>query len=224
MLDALPVVLVHGFGSSFSGGWVRNGWTDLLDEAGRPIIGVDMLGHGQGEHPHDDLAYHEVDDRVADAYAEHPIVDAIGFSAGAGVLLRLAARSPERFRRLVLLGVGDSLFQPRSPTAISVFTSSEPANDPHTVIFRRLLDSPDNDREALLAFLNRPIEPIDEQQVASVSCPVLVIIGDRDPSGPADRLIAALPQAQCMVVAGMDHFATPSDYRVIDNALTFLNV
>jgi pimeloyl-ACP methyl ester carboxylesterase len=219
---APPVVLVHGFGSSFSNGWERHGWTDLLIEAGRPVIGVDMLGHGLSERPHDALAYGDVDDRVAGAFAEHPIVDAIGFSAGAGVLLRLAARTPERFRRLVLLGVGDSLFRPPTGDVLSALEGPASTDDPHTVIFRRLLNSPDNDRQALLAFLGRPSSPVSEALLASVSCPVLVVIGDRDPAGPADRLTEALPRAQCMIVAGMDHFATPSDYRVIDKALEFV--
>lgn len=219
---APPVVLVHGFGSSFSSGWERHGWADLLADARRPIIGVDLLGHGDSERPHDALAYSEVDDRAADAFSEHPIVDAIGFSAGAAVLLRLAARTPERFRRLVVLGVGDSLFEPPVRDVRSALEGPETGDDPHTRLFRRLLESPDNDRLALMAFLSRPSTPLSEALVASIDCPVLVVIGERDPAGPADRLTKALPRAQCVVVAGMDHFATPSDYRVIDRALEFI--
>ena len=30
-----PVLLLHGFGTSYAETWVANGWADLLTEAGR---------------------------------------------------------------------------------------------------------------------------------------------------------------------------------------------
>ena len=43
---AVPVVLVHGFGTSFDLTWMSNGWVDLLGDEGRQVVGVDLLGHG----------------------------------------------------------------------------------------------------------------------------------------------------------------------------------
>src|SRR5215218_8867716 len=41
-----PVVLVHGWGGSFEATWRAPGWEALLEDAGRRVIGVDLLGHG----------------------------------------------------------------------------------------------------------------------------------------------------------------------------------
>ena len=41
-----PVVLVHGLGSSSEHGWRASGWIDLLRDAGRRAVPIDILGHG----------------------------------------------------------------------------------------------------------------------------------------------------------------------------------
>jgi hypothetical protein len=40
-------------------------------------------------------------------------------------------------------------------------------------------------------------------------CQVLVVIGERDFSGPADRLGDALPEAELVVLRCVVHFAAP---------------
>ena len=42
-----PVVLVHGWGGSFLNTWQKSGFTALLEDADRAVIGVDLLGHGR---------------------------------------------------------------------------------------------------------------------------------------------------------------------------------
>jgi tRNA A37 threonylcarbamoyladenosine synthetase subunit TsaC/SUA5/YrdC len=76
-----PVVLVHGWGGSFESTWQRSGFTELLRDAGRPVIGVDLLGHGSAPKPHDPEAYADLGARVLDAMPDEP-VDAVGFSLG----------------------------------------------------------------------------------------------------------------------------------------------
>jgi pimeloyl-ACP methyl ester carboxylesterase len=46
-----PVVLVHGWGGSFRRTWQEPGMTALLEDAGRQVIGVDLLGHGDAPSP-----------------------------------------------------------------------------------------------------------------------------------------------------------------------------
>src|SRR5690348_13381526 len=104
------VVLVHGWGGSFDSTWRRSGFTELLADAGRDVIGVDLLGHGTAPKPHDPAAYEDLTVRVADALPDEP-VDAVGFSLGAMTLLRMAIADSSRFRRLVLAGVGNNLFE-----------------------------------------------------------------------------------------------------------------
>ena len=52
-----PVVMVHGWGGSFLRTWQEPGWEALLADAGRDVIGVDLLGHGTADKPHDPEAY-----------------------------------------------------------------------------------------------------------------------------------------------------------------------
>ncbi|MEO5723135.1 MAG: alpha/beta fold hydrolase, partial [Ilumatobacteraceae bacterium] len=96
---SVPVVLVHGWGGSFATTWQNNGFTELLHDAGREVIGVDLLGHGDAPKPHEPAAYADLTARIVDALPDFP-VDAIGFSLGAMTLLRLACNQPQRFRKL----------------------------------------------------------------------------------------------------------------------------
>ena len=58
--------------------------------------------------------------------------------------------------------------------------------------------------------------------MARVTCPTLVVIGDRDFAGPPDPLVDALPDARLVVLPGVDHFQAVRDFRAIDAALDFI--
>ncbi|MCF7550685.1 hypothetical protein [Pseudonocardia sp. WMMC193] len=51
---------------------------------------------------------------------------------------------------------------------------------------------------------------------------MLVVLGDRDFSGPADRLVAALPNATLLTLRKTDHFATASDFTCMEEVSRFL--
>ena len=70
--DATPVVLVHGWGGSFETTWRASGFTELLADAGRQVIGVDLLGHGDAPKPHDPEAYADLTARIVDALPDGP--------------------------------------------------------------------------------------------------------------------------------------------------------
>lgn len=201
-----PVVLVHGFTSSFDRGWRQTGWVDLLADEGRTVVGVDLLGHGDAPKPHDPADYADLAARVVDVLPGE--ADGIGFSLGAAVLLDVAARHPERFRRLAIMGIGAGLFRTSEPGALSP-------------VFARFVESNDNDPTALAAFLRRPLQPID---FAAVTCPVLIVLGERDTNGPADPLAEALANAPVTVkvLRGVDHLGTPTDFGAVDAVLSFL--
>ena len=63
---------------------------------------------------------------------------------------------------------------------------------------------------------------LDDGRLAKITCPVLVIIGDRDFAGPGDPLVDALPNGELLALTGLDHFATPKDFRTLDGALGFI--
>jgi pimeloyl-ACP methyl ester carboxylesterase len=218
-----PVLLVHGFASSAEHNWRQPGWLDLLADSGRETIAVDLPGHGQAPRPTSPADYHDVETHVAAAVEGLELIDAIGFSAGAHVLLRLAAEQPQRFRRVALLGIGRGVLEPADPEPIVAALTSEP--DPENVsgmVFRRLADGLGNDRDALIAFLRRPQRPLTQADLARIPAHVLVVLGDKDPAGPGDGLVAALPDARLVTLRGVDHFGTPGDVRCMQVVLDFL--
>ena len=218
------MLLVHGFASSAEHNWRQPGWLDLLAEAGRETIAVDLLGHGRAPRPASPSEYESVEARVAAAIGDHEQVDAVGFSAGAHVLLRLAAAQPRRFRRLALLGVGPGVLGRSDPGPIIAALEGEAApDDVQARVFRRLADDQGNDRAALIAFLRRPGRPLTAADLFAISCPVLVVLGDKDPAGPGDDLAAAFRDAKLVTLRGVDHFGTPSDVRCMQAVLNFLD-
>ncbi len=183
---------------------------------------VDLLGHGTAARPTDPAAYGAVDELVDGALPDGPL-DAVGFSAGAAVLLHLAVDRPGRLRRMALLGLGDNVFGGAEPMlTVDALEGRTGPEDVQGRLFRRLAESAGNDPAALVAFLRRPARLLTEPELAKVDCPVLVVLGDRDFIGGADRLMAALPRADLVTLRGVDHFATPSDFGAIDAVMGFL--
>ena len=218
-----PVLLVHGFASSAEHNWRLPGWLDLLADCGRETIAIDLPGHGTAPKPADPASYQKVEAHVAAAVEGREPVDAIGFSAGAHVLLRLAADQPGTFRRLALLGIGRGVLEPADPEPIIAALTADP--DPENVpglVFRRLADGLGNDRDALIAFLRRPQRPLTPADLARVAAHVLVVLGDQDPAGPGDGLVTALPDARLVTLRGVDHFGTTGDVRCMQAVLDFL--
>ena len=216
------VLLLHGFGTSAARTWGDNGWIDILGDMGRAVIAPDLLGHGTAPKPHDPDAYAEVGRLVAETLPDEP-VDAIGFSQGARTLLQLGMEDPGRFRRLVVAGVGANLFRTDGSDLVrrAVRGEADPS-DPVARYFADLAADPAADARALAAFLEHPQPPVTAAGLARLTCPTLVVLGERDFAGPADPLVDALPEARLVVLPRTDHFATPKDFRFMDAALDFL--
>ena len=88
----------------------------------------------------------------------------------------------------------------------------------------QLAEAPDQDPLALAAFMRRPSAvPITRELLGAITCPVLVVLGDKDFAGPADPLMDALPGSRLVTLRNVDHFATPKDFGFIDAALSFLS-
>ena len=222
----VPVVLVHGWGGSFTTTWERSGMTALLGDADRPVVGVDLLGHGTAPKPHDPAAYADLTARVIDALPAEP-VDAVGFSLGALTLLRTAMADPGRFHRLVLAGIGRNVFErddAGTERILAALDGDGSVDDNVARLFVQYANQPGNDAAALAAVLRRPpAPPITPEALAAVDCPVLVVIGERDFVHPADELVAALPDARQVVLRNTDHFATTESFGFIDATLEFLD-
>ena len=198
------------------------GWIDLLTDAGRPVIAPDLLGHGDAAKPHDVEAYAEVENLVAAELPDQP-VDAIGYSAGAGIVLALAASDPARFGRVVLGGVGKNLLVEREGNPI--LDALEGRGDPDHMVnqhFKSLAESDGNDPKALAAFIQRPRPELSPEVLARVTNPVLIVIGDQDFAGPGEPLAEALPDAEVLTLPRVDHFGLPKAFPFLERALQFI--
>lgn len=224
-LVAAQVVLVHGWGGSFATTWQRSGFSELLRDAGRDVIGIDLLGHGEAPKPHDPDAYGDLGGRVLEAMPAEP-VDAVGFSMGAMTLLNIAIEQPHRFGKLVLAGIGKNVLEPDDSSGERIAAAIEgrgPETDTHALVFWQYAHQPGNDPVALAAIMRRPRKPLTHDDIARATCTTLVVIGDKDFAGPGDPLAEALPNATLKVLRNVDHFATPESFGFIDAALDFLD-
>ncbi len=220
-----PIVLLHGWGGSFEATWQNTGFAELLRDAGRVVVGIDLLGHGTAPKPHDPDAYGDLTTRVVEALPDGP-VDAIGFSLGAITLLRLAMKEPQRFNRLVVAGVGKSLFDADDSRTQRIIAALEGRGDPDDNLSRMFVQyakRTGNDIHALIAVLKRPSSPLRPEMLAAITCPTLVVIGDRDFAGPGEPLVETLPNATLRTLRNVDHFATPEAFGFIDAALNFVD-
>ena len=109
--DAPVVLCVHGFASSCRDNWVNTGWVRDLTRAGFRVLGVDQLGHGASDKPHDAAAY-GMDALVGDLVTvlDTYLLDTVryaGYSLGARVGWQLAVQAPEHVERAVLGGIPD---------------------------------------------------------------------------------------------------------------------
>jgi pimeloyl-ACP methyl ester carboxylesterase len=224
-MSDVPVVMVHGWAGSFRETWQEPGWEALLSDIGRTVIGVDLLGHGTAPKPHDPAAYADLAGRVSDA-APTGMFDAVGFSLGAITLLRMACSDPSRFRRLVLMGIGESVFrQDAAGTAriVAAVEGNGAADDVGSQAFAHYASRPGQDPVALAAVFKRQRGPLlTPPDLAVVTCPVLVLLGDKDFSGPGEPLADAFPNAKLVTLRNTDHFATTENFKAIDAALDFL--
>jgi pimeloyl-ACP methyl ester carboxylesterase len=225
--ENVPVVLIHGWGSSFRETWQRPGIDALLADVGRVPIGIDLLGHGEQEKPHDPEAYIELPSWLLEHLPDEPVVDAVGFSLGALTLLRALIAAPHRFGKVVLSGIGDGVFTVSPPDAHKRIVDALEGRAPETDTFARMFahygNSAGNDLLALTAIMKRPASPpVTEEQLSAITNEILVVIGDADFAGPATRLAAAFPNAKLTVLRNTDHFATPENFSFIDALLDFL--
>ena len=225
--ENVPVVLVHGWGGSFRETWQKPGINALLEDIGRIPVGLDLLGHGEQDKPHDPDAYTELPSWLLAHLPDNPVVDAVGFSLGALTILRALVAAPQRFGKVVLAGIGDGVFTKSSPDAhkriVDALEGRAPEDDTFARMFAHYGNTPGNDLLALTAIMKRPAsEPVTEEQLSAITNEILIVIGDADFAGPATRLAAAFPNAKLTILRNTDHFATPESFSFIDAILEFL--
>jgi pimeloyl-ACP methyl ester carboxylesterase len=151
----------------------------------------------------------------------------VGFSLGALTTLRALIAAPERFGKIVLAGIGDGVFSPADPAGnkriVDALEGRTGDDDTFARMFANYGNTPGNDVLALTAIMKRPpADPIDPRVLNTITNEVLVVIGDKDFTAPADALAAAFPNGKLVVLRNTDHFATTESFSFIDALLDFL--
>src|SRR6201986_5633743 len=108
-----PIVLVHGFASTKNVNWVYPTWISTLTKAGRRVIALDNLGHGDSTKLYNPEDYH-IGTMAGDVTAlmDHLDIaraDVMGYSLGGRMTAWLAPRGPPRFGSGVPRGVRQGL-------------------------------------------------------------------------------------------------------------------
>jgi len=235
--DRPPVVLIHGFATSTQTTWRDPGWFDLLNDAGRRAIGIDLLGHGDAPKPTDPADYADLAGPVLAQMPESP-VDIIGYSLGARTAIEIALAHPERIRKMVLAGVGRNVVATAGSNATDPFAtatnpgeSDESANAgpdtsmaPHIMQrFEALIATAGADGPALRACMSAPRPLFTTDQLAGINIPCLLVMGDDDFAGPPEPLADALPDSRVKLLRNVDHFGLPKQFGFIDAALEFID-
>ena len=224
-MDQLPpIIFLHGLVTTSKRTWADNGWLDLAQDAGRETLTIDLPGHGTEFNPSSSFNGNFLDfvhGRLPDEQ-----VDAIGFSLGASILLKLAAENPSKFRKIVVAGVGDSLFSPDEARGIKItqaISGNGNLKDPESRYFSQLADHPDINGDLIAKCLRNVDLRLSPTYLRNLDAPVLVVLGDKDFASPATTLLNSLPEGNLVTLKGVDHFATPKDFTFLESALDFLD-
>ena len=227
--DGLPVLLVHGFASDYQLNWVGTRWQETLVGANYRVIGLDCRGHGQSDKPHDPQAY-AIDLLAADVRRLLDELDIasvryVGYSMGARIGLQSVLDFPDRLHRAVLGGLG-TFGRVEDAEAIARALRGGKPDTAAALSFQRFAAArPTNDLEALAACMEAlgRTGRADQQQLAAIWTPILLVAGDRDDIAPgAPKLAAQIPTARLVMIPGRDHLSTVPARPFKEAALEFL--
>jgi pimeloyl-ACP methyl ester carboxylesterase len=199
-----PVVLVHGIGVSAR--YFQRLAAELAGD--NAVYAIELPGFGSSSGPRRPLSVPELGGIVLDVLRALELsgVVLVGHSMGCQVATETAARAPELVHKLVLLGptVNDrerSVGRQGLRLAQDTLRESPAVN---WMVFTDYLRSIVPYLKTLPAMVNHKLE----EALPLVTCPVVLMRGERDPIVPSDwleRLAAANPNSTIVEVPGVPH-------------------
>ena len=233
--DGPAVVLLHGFGGSARNWrpQLRALRAKPSESSGFRVAAFDVRGHARSEAPEDAAAYapaHFVADvaRVLDHLGvERAVVG--GLSMGAGIAARFAVAHPERVRGLVLAALPPGADEGTRQRGWALAFADAIERDGLEVAGARFAWGSESGLDANAAklvrmgFLEHPPHAIAHtlrellavqpgwsalaDSLRPLDLATLVVAGGRDPVslGPCEKLAAALPRAELLVVPEAGH-------------------
>lgn len=203
-----PVLMIHSFLSSGAVDWPPDRWANPLAQRGHSVIAPDLPAHGASGAVDgaDAVSLAALVDALA-ALLDRP-ADVVGYSLGARIAWALAARYPDRVRRLVLGGLSpmDPFAVLDYPAARAFAATGEQPSDPMTAMIAGAVVGAGGDVASRLNFMQGlsrdPFDPAGE----APSCPTLFVLGDDDQIAAGIEDLAKARGDRLVRVPG-DHFA-----------------
>lgn len=205
--DGPPLVLVHGL-SGTPRLWER--LTPAL-RGRRRLLLVDPVARPRAQRRPLRFVLAEVADALATELADlpEPSCDMVGHSMGGLIVAALAARHPDRVRRLVLVDTPASPLQVRMARRALAVARSTGAGRFEADTFRLLAAGlARTGPRTLVSALRQTLDADLEAELRSIAAPVLLIWGEHDVLVPLEvalRMHAAIPDARLTVVPGASH-------------------
>jgi len=124
----------------------------------------------------------------------------------------------------VLAGIGDARVIGRAEAIARRFRGEESVDDPAAKMFYDFASArPINDLEALACCILGQQEGPDESEIASISVPVAIMAGDKDPvARGAPELARRIPQAVYVSIDGRNHMNAVPARQFKEAAVEFL--
>lgn len=226
-----PVLLIHGFASSYRTNWVTPGWVKTLTEAGYRTVGFDNRGHGattKSYAPEDYRAQKMAGD--AAALLDHLRIGrahVMGYSMGARIAAFMALQCPGKVATLVFGGLGAGMVEgvgDWDPIAAALMAEDRGAiPDARGRMFRAFAEQTKSDRDALAACIMTSRDLVPAEAVRRIAQPALVAVGTKDDiAGSPEALARLLPNGEAFAVEGRDHMLSVGDRTLKKKVLEFL--
>ncbi len=229
--NGAPVLLIHGFASNVQTNWVTPGWVGFLKGKGYRVIAFDNRGHGRSEKLYRQEDYGALlmaeDARRLLDHLGISSAHVMGYSMGARITAFLSRAHPQRLRSAVFGGLGINMVRGMAGTGPIAAALEAPSIDDVTNAtartFRAFAEQTKSDLKALAACIRSVRDPLTREDVARISCPVLVAVGENDVvGGSAEELAALIPGAHAVSRPNRDHMKAVGDRVYKDGVAAFL--
>lgn len=233
--EGKPLVLLHGAFYT-----IEMNWGQLIPELSktRKVIAIEMQGHGHTPFSDRklDIATLASDVEEVMNYLKIDSADVAGYSMGGSVAYQLAAKSPKRVRRLVIIS---STYKTSGwlPAINSGFKGFKPDFFDNTPI-KAAYDAvaPDKTKwrkfiEQMIAFAGVPFN-VGDANIAKLPMPVLIISGDNDGldkvelmktyqllGGGVSADLGPMPKSHLAIVPAQGHVSLMQQTKIISGYL-----
>ncbi len=215
-----PILLIHGFGSTYKNNWIEPGWTEYLVEAGYFVVMLDNRGHGNSAKLYNKTDY-DLDKMTQDGHnlmlhLSFNKYDVMGYSMGARISGYLAMSQPNAVKHVILGGLGDNIIhgtpKVENIAAGLLADNLSDVKDPIGRMFRIFAEHTGSDRKALAACILAPKRVMQKQDVMQIKQPTLVAIGTADDvAGDGEKLVDILPNGTYLPIPKRDHMRATGD-------------